>query len=54
MSQWEYDTIVNIIQFGAPALANVLINSLQKTLTEYTELKEAKAIQESTEDKPEK
>ena len=41
MSQWEYDTILNILQYGAPALFNVLANSLQKLVTEYQDLKKA-------------
>lgn len=35
MTQWIYDTIVAVIQNGAPALANQLVGSLQDLVTDY-------------------
>ena len=37
MNQWMYDTMVAIIQNGAPALANQLIEGLQSLIKDYQE-----------------
>lgn len=65
MNQWMYDTIVAIIQNGAPAIANQLIGGLQELISDYqskskeleeksTELEELKCHKEETADKTEK
>jgi len=32
MKQQDYETIVSCVQYGAPALSTVLVNSLNKTI----------------------
>lgn len=39
MTQAQYDTIVKIIQNGAPALANELISAIAELITDYQQLK---------------
>lgn len=59
MNQWMYDTIVAIIQNGAPALADQLIGGIQEVITDNLakdkELKDLKGKKEKAEKKePEK
>ena len=59
MNQWMYDTIVTIIQNGAPALANQLIGGIQELITnnqaKAKEIEELKGKKEKAEKKePEK
>ena len=57
MNQWMYDTIVAILQSGAPALANQLVSGIQELINDYQskskELDELKG-NGSKEDKPSK
>ena len=58
MNQWMYNTIVTIIQNGAPALANQLIGGLQELITDNQaktkELEELKSGKESKTEKEDK
>ena len=38
MTQWEYQTIVNILNNGAPALANGLVAKINSLITENERL----------------
>ena len=35
MTQWDFDTICQIIHFGAPALEHHLITALRELVSEY-------------------
>jgi len=55
MNQWMYDTIVTIIQNGAPALANQLIGGLQELITDnQAKTKELEELKNGKEGKAEK
>lgn len=43
MTQWQYQTIISIIQYGAPALSNVLIECINQVLQENEDLKKEKS-----------
>ena len=42
MTQFQFDTIIKVIESGAPALANELCNSLNDLVNEYNALREEK------------
>jgi hypothetical protein len=51
MNQWMYDTMVAIIQNGAPALANQLIDGLQSLIKDRQEKsKKLEALEKEVED----
>lgn len=55
MNQWMYDTIVTIIQNGAPALANQLIGGIQELITDnQAKTKELEELKSGKKDKAEK
>lgn len=55
MNQWMYDTIVTIIQNGAPALANQLIGGIQELITDnQAKAKEIEELKNGKESKTEK
>lgn len=55
MNQWMYDTIVTIIQNGAPALANQLIDGIQELITDnQAKAKEIEELKNGKEGKAEK
>lgn len=55
MNQWMYDTIVTILQNGAPALANQLIGGLQELITDnQAKTKELEELKSGKKDKAEK
>lgn len=51
MNQWEFDTIMGLIQNGAPAFANQLCNSFAQLVQEHQELtkQEPEAVPENNE-----
>jgi hypothetical protein len=51
MTQTQYDIIVNVLQKGVPALANDLIDALNKVITENNNFKKAenKSVEEKEE-----
>lgn len=55
MNQWMYDTIVTILQNGAPALANQLIGGLQELITDnQAKTKGLEELKSGKKDKAEK
>lgn len=51
MNQWEFDTIIAIVQSGAPALSNRLCNALAFVVNELQSLKSAKNENETENEK---
>ena len=47
MNQYQFDTIMKVIENGAPALANELCGSLNDLVNDYNALREEKDKQEA-------
>ena len=47
MNQYQFDTIVKVIESGAPALANELCNALNDLVNDYNALRKEKEANSS-------
>ena len=54
MTQYQFDTILKVIENGAPALANELCNSLNNLVNDYNALRKEKEETGSKEEKDKK
>ena len=53
MTQVQFDTIIKVIENGAPALANELCNSLNDLVNNYNALRKEKEQQEEQQEEQE-
>ena len=51
MTQYQFDTIMKVIENGAPALASELCNSLNDLVNDYNALRKEKENEKNTDEK---